>query len=479
MKHSICVASIRLCLMLLCEGRSGDTRVLRCADTRRATRDLRHHAQYHSPPPAILNPAEAGYAQWARSWSRALVSWRRDGVSGAECAPIAKGIDVAFSPVNACALFAGASSRAVIEDAVQRMRDARPPLRGPTLEAVLDALRGATKGNEAAWAFAVQAGAYEQLTRCMDAYLGDAELQAMCCSTLTALGHANVDGVQGFWAGHAEAAVRAGAVRAVVCALHAHGARCLELVASANALASTTMSGGPALEIARDGRTAEALARGLPLALRAVASSGDTFVVETVVSALNFLVSQDGVCAQQVAHRGTLGALAEALRTHGAGSFELALAACSSLEVIIKIATVDQCAAAADGCMTALRAALVMHDGNMMLQALAWGALCVLLSRDVRLIELACATDVAADAVRSLRGLARMRAAVGDARVRLGGRHRACVRSFVRADSEKRAQPPCGACQRRRACSLVDTARAWRCARGNCGAGVLGLGQCA
>ena len=301
----------------------------------------------------------------------------------------------------------------MIEDAVQSMRSAHPPLQRPALDAVLQALIDATQGNEAAWAFSVEAGAYEQVVRCMDAYSGDADLQGMCCAALSALGSTNVDGVPGHWASHAEAAVRAGAVRAAVSALLADDVR-NELVGPASMLASVAWSGGTALEIVRAGRAAERLARSLPLALRAAASTGDTFVLDTIMDALAALVHSDDVCAQQAACPGTLAALAQALQLHGAGSYRLACAACTVMHRITAHASADECAAAADDCVNALRAALVSHD-RASLQDAAWDAMFVLLTRDARAMERACAAGVAADAVRSLRSLAAKRADAGDA----------------------------------------------------------------
>ena len=163
---------------------------------------------------------------------------------------------------------------------MQRMRSAQPPLRRPALDAVTEVLLSAIEDSWAAWAYAVQTGAYEQVVRCMDAYAGDAGVQVLCCGIVLALGHKGEDE---FFVGHAEAAVRAGAVRSMVSALRTHGARRNELfTAAARALASVIRSSGAALEIARDGRAAEALARGLPLALRAAAETGDTLALVTV-----------------------------------------------------------------------------------------------------------------------------------------------------------------------------------------------------
>ncbi len=295
-----------------------------------------------------------------------------------------------------------------------RMRSAQPPLRRPALDGVTVVLQAACARNEAAWAFAVQAGAYEQLVRCMDAHAGDPDLQALCCTALGTLGHRGVDGVREFWAGHAEAAHRAGAVRAVVAALRAHGARCNELAAAATALDSMVTCDGPALAVARDGRAAEALAGGLPLALRSAAASGDTFVLELVVDALGALARLDGACARQAAaRRGTLAALAEALRLHGRGSRTLASSVCLAMKSITAAATADECAPTADGCVAALRATLAAHT-DALLQAVAWSCLKLLLTRDARAAARAGAAGTAADAVRTLHGFARVRVTAGE-----------------------------------------------------------------
>ena len=170
------------------------------------------------------------------------------------------------------ALAEDATSQAAIEEAVQRLRIARPPLRGPALGAASDALLDLTKGRETAWACAVQAGAYEQLARCMDAYPDDADVQVLCCRTLVemALETRREDDVLECWEGHAEAAVRAGVVRAVVAALHEHAGRAETLLFVVVALNSTLATrDSSVLAVARSGRAAEPLAAAISVALNA------------------------------------------------------------------------------------------------------------------------------------------------------------------------------------------------------------------
>ncbi len=283
-----------------------------------------------------------------------------------------------------------------------RLRAAQPPLRRPALDAVTGVLQAATARNESAWAFAVRSGAYQELVRCMDAHADDPDLQALCCTVMATLAHKGVDGEREFWPGHVQAAVQAGSVRAILAALHAHGARCNELLATANALEPLVAGDAGALAEARDGRAAEALARALPLALRSAAVD-DTLVLEVVIDTLGALARLDDACAQQAAAcPGTLAALASALRLHGGGSHALASSACFATLRIVAAATAEERAAAADGCLAALRATAAVHE-DVALHADAWACVVLLLADDERAIKRAGAAGLAADAVRKLR----------------------------------------------------------------------------
>ena len=289
------------------------------------------------------------------------------------------------------------------------MRSAQPPLRGPALEDVygelMPALVGdeaACKGDEDAWEFAVQAGLYEQLVRCMDSHASDADVQSLCCSVLETMAHPDAADRE-CWAGHLEAAVRAGAVRAVVAALRAHGRRNdAVLFFGACALDTMVTGDGPALSLARDGRAAEALAAGLPLALRS-AAAGNARTLASVLTLLSFLVCLDVACAQQAARPGTLGALAEALGVHG-NSPETVKHACFAMSLIVKCASTQECAAAADACVAALRPVVATHD-DLCVSLVAWNCMEALL-RDNRLAaKRAAAAGLGQQAVRTLRVL--------------------------------------------------------------------------
>ena len=117
------------------------------------------------------------------------------------------------------------------------MRDALPPLRGPGLETATLSFQ-VVSGNEAAWAFAMQAGAYEQLVRCMDAYPNDPDVQSLCCDALACVGNAREDSSRQTWAAHPDKAERTGAIRAMVAALHAHSAHRNALISAGATLAS-------------------------------------------------------------------------------------------------------------------------------------------------------------------------------------------------------------------------------------------------
>ena len=285
------------------------------------------------------------------------------------------------------------------------MRNAQPPLQGPALDTATLSFQ-VVAGNEAAWVFAAQTGAYEQLVRCMDAYPNDPEVQSLCCDALACLGNARGDSSsRETWAAHPDKAARTGAIRAMAAALHAHGAHRDVLISAAATLASIFARSlqqekpAEALAVARDGRAADALAGALPLALR-IAATDDAELLEILLDVLSSLARLDTVCAQQAARPGTLAVLGEALRLHGGGTSGFAYYACSVMRCIVEVVPLRERSDAADGCIAGLRVALVAHRVPPV-QSAAWDCVYVLTVKDERAARRADA-GIAADAVRML-----------------------------------------------------------------------------
>ena len=300
------------------------------------------------------------------------------------------------------------------------MRDAQPPLHGRGLETATFVISRVVAGNEAAWAFATQAGAYEQLVRCMDAYPNDPDVQSLCCNALAWAGNARERSSSRIaWAAHPDNAARTGAIRAMVAALHAHNAQRNVLFSAATTLAlifarSLLDKRANALAVARDGRAAEALAGALPLALR-IAATDDAELLEVLLDALSSLARLDTVCAQQAARPGTLRILGKVLHLYR-GSYMLILLSCMVLQSVATLVDNGERAAATDYCIAGLHAALVAHR-DLILQGYAWQGVYLLLSGNKRAARRAGAAGLATEAIRALESYASANISIDDCMV--------------------------------------------------------------
>lgn len=125
-----------------------------------------------------------------------------------------------------------------------------------------------------------------------------------------------------------------------------------------------------------------------------------------VLDSLYVLTSRDVACAQQAARPGTLAALAEALRLHGAGSRNLAVVASIVLATIAPHVPPSELTAAAESCVTAMHAMLIAH-GHLGMQGV-WSSIARVLdsSRNKRAAARVGAAGLVVDALRTLRRVA-------------------------------------------------------------------------
>lgn len=283
-----------------------------------------------------------------------------------------------------------------------RLRSAQPPLGAAPLEACVQALCAVTAASEAAWAYAVRAGAYEGVVRCAEAYPDDEYMQAVLCVSVLSLGSRGSMATAQTWPGHSAAAARAGAVRAVAATARKHGTQSPRLLTVLSTTLLSMLSGDDVdWDAMRSSRVATSLAAGLAVALRGETEARcDPGCVLNTSMALSAL-AHDKQCAQEAARGGALLSLAAALRTRVSDLHDATMI-CSALQRVAAHAPAAALARAADAVFAALRLALSVQRDSSLLQHTAWHTFLVLLHDDVAAQSRAVASGLLGDAVRTM-----------------------------------------------------------------------------
>jgi hypothetical protein len=279
---------------------------------------------------------------------------------------------------------AGDEARATIDDAVQLLSTAEPPLLGNPLIRCIKTLAAMTQESEASWTYAVRAGAHEGVVRVLDAYPDDDDALYVACGGLSLLGTQT----DGRWPGHSAAGARAGAVRSVAAVLCKHGVRSTRLLSVAAPALTALMEGdGADWEAARSGHAGMALAAGLAVVLRDTTGVAEQQNCASFAVTAFVVLGRDAACAQEAACGGALLSLAVFLCLCGADvspdGVLLVVQVFVAMQYIASHAPDALCARAADAGVAALRFALSAHHDSLTLQFRGWHAVMALLRDDV------------------------------------------------------------------------------------------------